>query len=222
MVRQNKKTKRPRRRIIRRTQHRLSQYPPRIDFKTIYFNHTIRFCDMVEIQSNSIWIQDFELKSLFGSSYSGLATVFSEVKILKVTIWAMPEVSPVLQGSAVMNVAPSQMNEITHKSKMHTIASAPGSIIRRCTRALNAYYVPTEPTEKDWFKTDDPRIIAKVAILHDLVDSTQNPKITYDIVVDVHIKMRGMHYSKFNEPLFSSSNQDDFHIINSLDEMKCN
>lgn len=184
-----------RRRIPSRRRQRLA-LPPSIPFNRVACNSVIRLSKQISL-SEKLLSYVFTVHSLI-TGWPGLATSFAEIRILKAKVWLIPQYEQNRPGLTCMATIPVGMDTTASNSDFESFSSMAGAIIRRACQVTHGLYRPTEPSERDWFKTDSTKSIFKVCVLSRGLNTTANPDhgLNAEIVVDVHVKARGKGSAK--------------------------
>lgn len=186
---------------------RQSSFPPVIPFDKVFLNMVMRQTQQVESQPINSHIEGaISIKGMFDGIWSHLRDCFSQVWIVKVTVYIMAGVGYDEPGYHLINMAPKNEFDITAGTKFVTLASLPGTRTARITRMVSGTWRPTGMDERMWFKTDSNAVLFEYFYKSSCQKSGGTATASYpvEITVDYHVKLRGINYRTLAE-----SNSDD-------------
>lgn len=213
MAKSNKNRRRaPRKtkRMVRRARPRgITSYPPLVSFNKQLLNTTLRFTSTGSFQVDSLIAHDFTVKTLF-TGYPQLVSCFKELKIIRAKVWITPAAGMNSAGFYTICVTP---HDLINPSETFTgLSSNPGSMTRKVFQPLHGSYFPTEPDERNWFPASSDKHLFVVQLMANSLDasgSTNQTKIAYQLVCDVHMRFRGR--------VSTVKNELDFELISGMD-----
>lgn len=191
------KSRKPRRRSA--NARRLSNFPPAIPFHLCFMNVVLRHVLEYSTQPiNSRLDSAITIADMFDGPWTELRGVFSEVKVLKVHIYAMSGSSFDERGYHAINLAPMNEFEISEKTTFPMLMSLPGTKADRITRLVSAVWYPTAPNERMWMKTDSNAKLMDWTYMSHAQASGGTAAASYplEITIDAHVKVRGVSYQR--------------------------
>lgn len=195
-VRKNNRSK-PGRRTTRR--RNISGYPPPIPFDKCFMDVTLRqSLENSSMAINTRLDKTLTIASLFDGPWISLRSTFSQVKVKKIHIYAIPAVGLDECGWHAINVAPPSEFVISEKTSFSLLTSLPGTKIGRISRLLTSVWYPTSPDEREWVETDSTKNLIDYCYMSNGMQSHGKATATYPIefIVDAHVRLRGVHKTR--------------------------
>lgn len=193
--------------------------PPPTSYSSIRCNTTLRGTLVTRISDHHLFTGLFSVNNLL-TGYPKLASVFKEVKILKVKVWLVTTLPSSASGIISLLVAPSAL--AYSSDDFADFSCSPGVMTRKSFQTLHGVYYPTQPSERNWFPVGSQEKAFAVQICAvnipelpalnpppltspDLVSA--DPKLKradVQIVWDAHLMFRG-RYSQSKPPKLEST-----------------
>lgn len=131
------------------------------------------------------------LNAVVGAPWSALASLFAEIKILRLNVYLYTRNQPFGTASGIHTLGVTDYQEIDSNANVRdfsSISAQPGSMTRRITQPLHGVWFPTEPTDRDWHPFTTSSNLCDVFYASD----GREGELNVDVFFDAHIKLRGL------------------------------
>lgn len=175
-----------------------------IPFHTVFMDIVLRHVVSNASQPiNSRIDEGITIKSLFSGPWSGIAETFSQVKVKRVHLYASAGVGYEERGYHLLNLSPRMEFEVTGTTKFDVLMTLPGTKMNRMTRMVSSVWFPTDPSERMWLKTDSGASLMDYSYMSKGQTSGGTAAANYplEIVIDAHVRVRGVNYAKLKSTL---------------------
>lgn len=176
-------------------------FPPVVPFDRVFCNLVLRqTLQYPKLAINSMISGGITVKSMFDGVWSKLRDCFSQVWIVKVTVYAMAGVGFDEPGYHLLNLAPNKEFEITSKTTFPVLASLPGTRTSRIMRMVSGTWHPTGMDERKWLKTDSMTALMDYVYMSSCQTSDGKASAAYplELTFDCHVKLRGINSNILN------------------------
>lgn len=158
---------------------------------------TLRHVMSFEKQPINSWQTiSFSPAMLFNGPWDMLKSCFSEVKVKRISVYALTGVGYNERGYHALNVAPKTEFDFAPSVKFNTFLSLPGTNADRISRTLNGIWYPTSPAERVWFPISGTNTFVDLVYISTSQVSTGSASASFplEITVDAHVRLRGVKY----------------------------
>lgn len=180
------------------------RFPPTISFNRVGMRAILRHVIVNPAQPiNSLVSNAVKISDLTNAPWDGLKAVFSQVKVMKVHMYALAGVGTAGNGYHVLNLAPLNEFEHTKSTTFSTLCTLPGSKMDVIGRMITAEWHPTGSDERQWFKIDAKNELMDYVYMTNCQGSKGAAAASFplELTLDVYIKFRGINYQKLTSTL---------------------
>lgn len=185
------------RRRFRRSTRNMSVRPPPIAFHKMWMNVILRIVVSAAFPINGSKSGKFTVADVLSSPWSHLKESFTQIKVKRVDVRAIPDVGNDVRGVHVLNVSP--LGEFTgSKSSIAIIECLPGSNVGKIIQPLIRSWYPTTPNERLFLDTNGSATLFEYFYKAEGMTSngTANPTYQNELVFDVHCMLRGVRLAQ--------------------------
>lgn len=156
-------------------------------------NIVLRVVISVESPINGTQSGKISIASIFSNPWSHLKESFTQVKVKRVDVRAIPDVGMDVRGAHALNVSP--LGEFSGtKASLAVIECLPGTSVGKVIQPLVRSWFPTSPNEKLYLDTAGSSTLFEYFYKAEGMtsNSTANPTYRLDLVFDAHCLLRGV------------------------------
>lgn len=195
-VNKNRKSGNSRRRL-RRPINNLSVRPPPIPFHRMMMNIVLRIVISADTPINGSISGKISVADILSSPWSHLKEAFTQIKVKRVDVRAIPDIGMDVRGAHGLNVSP--LGEFSGgKASLAVIECLPGTSVGKVIQPLVRSWYPTSPNERMYLNTAGSSTLFEYFHKAEGMTSngTANPTYRLDLVFDAHCLLRGVRLAQ--------------------------
>lgn len=175
----------------------MSVRPPPISFHKMFMNVILRIVVSAAFPINGSKNGKLSVSDVLSGSWTHLKESFTQIKIKRVDVRAIPDIGTNERGVHVLNVSP--LGEFTgQKSSISIIECLPGSSVGKVIQPLIRSWYPTTPNERLFLDTGGSATLFEYFYKAEGMTSsgTANPTYQMELVFDIHCMLRGVRLAQ--------------------------